>query len=236
LGVAKAQARPILQDPQFRQFAQEAMRVVLRDKKDAIQRLVEEVRYLASPQNRDKIKSLLSGERICERPFQATAAGIRQVYAPMPRSRAVQPAPAFGTLALSGEAEYIAGVQGAIGLILGAGETPSYGRLFWSVGGTVVTDIDAKGAVKVGMWFEAPPEGIENNFELSVKGGVEGGIGVAIELHLAWNRIRDEWQAKKLKSLIPYVSGFEIGPSGSVTPGGGVGLDIGYTRVTRFAW
>jgi hypothetical protein len=205
---------------------------------DAIQRLVAQARFLAAPQNRDKLKSLLSGERICERPFHEIVAGIKQVYAPMPRPRAVQPAPleAFGTLALSGEAEYILGVQGAIGLILGAGETPSYGRLFWSVGGTVVTDVDAKGAVKAGTWFETPPEGIENNFELSIKGGLEGGIGVAIELHLAWNRIRDEWQAKKLKSLIPYVSGFEIGPSGSVTPGGGVGLDIGYTRVTRFAW
>lgn len=233
---ARVQSQPILQDPRFRKLAEEAMQTFLHDKADVIRRLVEEARFLASPQNRDRIRSLISGERLCERPFHEISGGIRQVYASMPSSRSVQAAPPepTGTIAVSGEGEYGIGLQGAIGLLIGG--TPDYGRLFWSIGPTLDADVDAKGAIKVGLWFEPPPTGTENRLDFSVKGGIEGGLGVAIELHFAWNRIRDEWQAKKLKSLLPYVSGFELGPSASVTPGPTVGLDIGYTRVTRFAW
>jgi hypothetical protein len=249
LGAARAQAGHILQDRQFQQLAQEAVRTILRDKADVIQRLVEEARFLASPENRNKITSLLSGERICERPFQAIMGGIGQVYASMPRPRAIQPSPAVPgvsyTYAVGGEAEYIVGVQGAIGLIAGMPATvtsqvqPDFGRLFWSLGGTVVTDIGGSGGVKAGISFSPPPQGVENRFDLAVKAGGDTAVGGGVNLtfYFAWDSIRKEWETKRLKSLIPHLDGIEaaILASASASPVT-LGLDIGYTRVTRFTW
>ncbi|MDH4185807.1 MAG: hypothetical protein OEV08_02305 [Nitrospira sp.] len=249
LVTAKAQAGHILQDRQFQQLAQEAVQTILRDKAEVIQRLVEEARFLTAPENRSKIASLLSGERICERPFQTIMGGIRQVYASIPRPRAVQPSPAIPGVsyiyAVGGEAEYIGGIQGAIGLIAGVPATstsqvqPDFGRLFWSLGGTVVTDIGGSGGVKAGISFNPPPQGVENRFDLAVRAGGDTAVGggVNLTLYFAWDSIREEWKTKRLKSLVPHLDGIEAAILASVSASPvTLGLDIGYTRVTRFTW
>ena len=244
LAPVKAQAVPILQDPKFKQMVQEAIQTLFRERADVIRLLIDQGKVWLDPRNRDKIKALLGGERLCERPLYQTMGAIAQMYdgQPQPRSVLLGNNTSF-TFTLAGEAEYIVGIQGSIGIATGIvpiGVLPkltlSNGRLQWSLGGTLVTDIDAKGSVAMGLQFEPLPQEPQNKFELSAKGGVESGLGFELEFQFGWDRIRDEWQSKKLKSLIPHLSGIEVKPSASVTPGPSVGLDIGYTRVTKLAW
>lgn len=240
----KTQAAPILQDPQFKQLAQTAIQTILREKADVIRMLLDHARVLADPRNRALIKDLMGGERLCERPFQQTSAALARMYQSQPQPRSVLPTGISWTFALNGEAEYFAGIQGAIGVVTGTLPVglipdPRNGRVYWSVGGTVVTDVGASGGVTAGISFEPPPDGIENNFDLAVKGGGDTAIGpgVGIQISLAWNPIRQEWKNKRLQSLVPYVSGIAVGVSASASASpANIGLDIGYSRVTRFAW
>ena len=244
LAPVKAQAAPILQDPKFKQMVQDAIQTLFRERADVIRMLIDQGKVWLDPRNREKVKALFGGERLCERPYQETMAAIAQLYQgqPQPRSVLLGNNTSF-TFTLAGEAEYIAGIQGSIGIATGIvpiGVLPkpdfSNGRLQWSLGGTLVTDIDAKGSVAMGLQFEPLPQEPQNKFELSAKGGGETGYGFELEFQFGWDRVRDEWQSKKLKSLIPHLSGIEVKPSASVTPGASVGLDIGYTRVTKLAW
>jgi hypothetical protein len=244
LAPVKTQAAPILQDPKFKQLVQDAIQTLFREKAEVIRMLVDQARVWIDPRNREKIKALLGGERLCERPFHQTWAAIAQMYDGQPQPRSVLLGNNVSwTFTLAGEAAYFGGVQGSIGIAtpnLPVGLLPKpdfrHGRMQWTLGGTLVADIDAKGSANAGLWFEPMPQEAANKFELSVKGGGETGLGAEVEFMFGWDRIRDEWSTKKLKSLVPHLAGIEVAMTGSVTPGLSGGLDIGYTRVTRFAW
>jgi hypothetical protein len=242
LAPVKAQAASILQDPKFKQMVQEAVQILFRDKADVIRMLIDQGKVWLDPRNREQIKVLLGGERLCERPYHQTMAAIAQLYQGQPQPRAIFKNASW-TFTLAGEAAYFAGVQGSIGIVtpnlpIGIQNLPDFrqGRMQWSVGGTLMADIDAKGSANMGFWLEPMPQEPANKFELSVKGGGDLGAGFEVEFLFGWDRIRDEWQSKKLKSLIPHLSGIEVATSASVTPGPSIGLDIGLTRVTRLSW
>jgi hypothetical protein len=244
LSGARKQAAPILQDPAFKQLVQNAVQTIFREKAEVIRLLVDQARAFADPRTREQIKQLMGGERLCERPFEQTLAGVAQMFNGQPQPRSVSSQQMSWAVALNGEAEYFLGVQGAIGIVtgvlpVGVVPDPRQGRVFWSVGGTLVSDVGASGGVVVAVSFSPPPDGIENSFGLSVKGGADTGFGpgIGIQFNFAWDSIREEWKNKRLKSLVPYLEGIGVGFSGSTSASPvNVGVDIGYTRVTRYAW